>query len=190
MDKTNIPLKSCFGPSFYCRKRNILERAICLNHDCSDSTSNEWQVWRLGYFFLCNNVVCVISKYLSKLLLHKTNIVLHLHLFYILVLLKPLPRTSVPTSFSYVSVFTLWGNLIPIMFFLQDLANAGATKRPTCCVLVMTHRVKGEMSPDEQEKLKSEYSQVATEVSELAATIFWDKLYRLPFFFFNLMIAI
>ncbi|XP_062103052.1 H/ACA ribonucleoprotein complex subunit 2-like protein [Humulus lupulus] len=54
----------------------------------------------------------------------------------------------------------------------EDLANAGATKRPTCSVLVMTKPAKGELSPKELEKLKSEYDQVKAEVSELAATLF------------------
>ncbi|CAL5362475.1 unnamed protein product [Camellia sinensis] len=54
----------------------------------------------------------------------------------------------------------------------EDLANAGATKRPTCCVLVLTKPTKGELTQEEQEKLKSEYDQVASEVSELASSMF------------------
>ncbi|XP_071731529.1 H/ACA ribonucleoprotein complex subunit 2-like protein [Rutidosis leptorrhynchoides] len=54
----------------------------------------------------------------------------------------------------------------------EDLANAGATKRPTCCVLVLTKPTKGELAAEEQQKLKAEYDQVASEVSELAATLF------------------
>ncbi|KAI7985634.1 H/ACA ribonucleoprotein complex subunit 2-like protein [Camellia lanceoleosa] len=54
----------------------------------------------------------------------------------------------------------------------EDLANAGATKRPTCCVLVLTKPTKGELTQEEQEKLKSEYDQVASEVSELASFMF------------------
>lgn len=57
-------------------------------------------------------------------------------------------------------------------FWLQDLANAGATKRPTCCVLVLTKPTKGELAEEDQQKLKAEYDQVASEVSELAATLF------------------
>ncbi|KAL5544839.1 hypothetical protein UlMin_008623 [Ulmus minor] len=52
----------------------------------------------------------------------------------------------------------------------EDLANAGATKRPTCCVLVMTKPAKGELPAEEQEKLSSEYKQVASEVTEFAST--------------------
>ncbi|EXB76382.1 H/ACA ribonucleoprotein complex subunit 2-like protein [Morus notabilis] len=65
-------------------------------------------------------------------------------------------------------------NDVPYVYITskEDLANAGATKRPTCCVLVMTKPAKGDMPAEEQEKLKSEYSQVATEVFELAATLF------------------
>ncbi|KAG5546539.1 hypothetical protein RHGRI_018653 [Rhododendron griersonianum] len=54
----------------------------------------------------------------------------------------------------------------------EDLANAGATKRPTCCVLVLTKPAKGELPQEEQEKLKAEYDQVASDVSELAASMF------------------
>ncbi|XP_050379226.1 H/ACA ribonucleoprotein complex subunit 2-like protein [Argentina anserina] len=55
----------------------------------------------------------------------------------------------------------------------EDLANAGATKRPTCCVLVITKPTKGELAQEEQEKLKADYDQVAGEVSELySSTLF------------------
>ncbi|KVI06487.1 hypothetical protein Ccrd_015176 [Cynara cardunculus var. scolymus] len=56
--------------------------------------------------------------------------------------------------------------------YVYDLANAGATKRPTCCVLVLTKPTKGELGEEEQQKLKAEYDQVASEVTELAATLF------------------
>ncbi|XVF11696.1 hypothetical protein REPUB_Repub08aG0050000 [Reevesia pubescens] len=54
----------------------------------------------------------------------------------------------------------------------EDLATAGATKRPTCCVLVLTKPIKGELSPEEQEKMKADYSQIAADVSELSSTLF------------------
>ncbi|CAI9768244.1 unnamed protein product [Fraxinus pennsylvanica] len=54
----------------------------------------------------------------------------------------------------------------------EDLANAGATKRPTCCVLVLTKPTKGEIAQEEQEKLKGDYDQVSSEVSELANSMF------------------
>ncbi|CAI9113409.1 OLC1v1014006C1 [Oldenlandia corymbosa var. corymbosa] len=54
----------------------------------------------------------------------------------------------------------------------EDLANAGSTKRPTCCVLVLTKPSKGELGMEEQEKLKGEYDQVASEVTELANSMF------------------
>ncbi|KAB1212805.1 H/ACA ribonucleoprotein complex subunit 2-like protein [Morella rubra] len=54
----------------------------------------------------------------------------------------------------------------------EDLANAGATKRPTCCVLVLTKPSKGELGPEEQDKLKAEYNQVVADVSELASSVF------------------
>ncbi|KAK4778864.1 hypothetical protein SAY86_006392 [Trapa natans] len=53
----------------------------------------------------------------------------------------------------------------------EDLASAGVTKRPTCCVLVLTKPTKGELSQEELEKLKSEYNQVATDVSELTSSL-------------------
>ncbi|XP_038894923.1 H/ACA ribonucleoprotein complex subunit 2-like protein [Benincasa hispida] len=54
----------------------------------------------------------------------------------------------------------------------EDLANAGSTKRPTCCVLVQTKPNKGELGSTEQEKLKADYEQVVAEVSELTSTLF------------------
>ncbi|KAL3650394.1 hypothetical protein CASFOL_006797 [Castilleja foliolosa] len=49
----------------------------------------------------------------------------------------------------------------------EDLANAGATKRPTCCVLVLQKPTKGELGKEDQEKLKGEYEQVASDISEV-----------------------
>ncbi|OIW18542.1 hypothetical protein TanjilG_13294 [Lupinus angustifolius] len=54
----------------------------------------------------------------------------------------------------------------------EELATAGATKRPTCCVLVTTKPAKGELDQGEQEKLKSDYDQVAAEISEITASLF------------------
>ncbi|OAY65821.1 H/ACA ribonucleoprotein complex subunit 2-like protein [Ananas comosus] len=54
----------------------------------------------------------------------------------------------------------------------EDLATAGATKRPTCCVLVMTKPTKGELDDEVKEKLQSEYNQVASEVVEMASSMF------------------
>ncbi|XP_027121536.1 H/ACA ribonucleoprotein complex subunit 2-like protein [Coffea eugenioides] len=54
----------------------------------------------------------------------------------------------------------------------EDLANAGTTKRPTCCVLVLTKPTKGELGQEEQEKLKAEYDQVTSDVTELANSMF------------------
>ncbi|KAL4324456.1 hypothetical protein GQ457_11G027750 [Hibiscus cannabinus] len=54
----------------------------------------------------------------------------------------------------------------------EDLATAGATKRPTCCVLVLTKPAKGELPPEEQEKIKADYSQIVSDVSELTSSLF------------------
>ncbi|CAN1195515.1 H/ACA ribonucleoprotein complex subunit 2-like protein [Linum perenne] len=54
----------------------------------------------------------------------------------------------------------------------EDLATAGNTKRPTCCVLVQMKPAKGELAQEEQEKLKSDYDQVVADVSELSSTLF------------------
>ncbi|PPS16829.1 hypothetical protein GOBAR_AA03741 [Gossypium barbadense] len=54
----------------------------------------------------------------------------------------------------------------------EDLATAGATKRPTCCVLVLTKPTKGELDPSEQEKIKADYSQVVADISELTSSLF------------------
>ncbi|ONK79390.1 uncharacterized protein A4U43_C01F5870 [Asparagus officinalis] len=54
----------------------------------------------------------------------------------------------------------------------EELATAGVTKRPTCCVLVTTKPTKGELGPEVQEKLQSEYDQVVSDVKELASSLF------------------
>ncbi|KAL6526924.1 hypothetical protein OROGR_016014 [Orobanche gracilis] len=54
----------------------------------------------------------------------------------------------------------------------EELANAGATKRPTCCVLVLQKPTKGELGQEEQEKLKGEYDHVASDISEIANSMF------------------
>ncbi|XP_010689739.2 H/ACA ribonucleoprotein complex subunit 2-like protein [Beta vulgaris subsp. vulgaris] len=54
----------------------------------------------------------------------------------------------------------------------EDLASAGATKRPTCCVLVLNKPTKGELSQEDVEKLKSESEQVSSEIRELTASMF------------------
>ncbi|KAJ8752262.1 hypothetical protein K2173_003898 [Erythroxylum novogranatense] len=54
----------------------------------------------------------------------------------------------------------------------EDLASAGATKRPTCCVLVLTKPSKGELNAEEQEKLQSDYKQVQADISELSSSLF------------------
>lgn len=69
---------------------------------------------------------------------------------------------------SLIKVFTNIG----LSMFLQDLANAGATKRPTCCLLVMTKPSKGELGQEEQDKLKADYDQVVGDVSELQSSLF------------------
>jgi len=54
----------------------------------------------------------------------------------------------------------------------EDLATAGTTKRPTCCVLVLTKPNKGELSGEVKDKLKSDYDQVVTEVAEATSAMF------------------
>uniref|UniRef100_A0A453PGM7 Ribosomal protein eL8/eL30/eS12/Gadd45 domain-containing protein n=1 Tax=Aegilops tauschii subsp. strangulata TaxID=200361 RepID=A0A453PGM7_AEGTS len=54
----------------------------------------------------------------------------------------------------------------------EELATAGTTKRPTCCVLVMTKPAKGEITEEVKEKLESEYKQVVTEVAEVTSSMF------------------
>ncbi|KAH7660173.1 H/ACA ribonucleoprotein complex subunit 2 protein [Dioscorea alata] len=54
----------------------------------------------------------------------------------------------------------------------EDLATAGATKRPTCCVLVLTKPTKGELDQDVQEKLQKEYQQVVADVVEVTSSLF------------------
>ncbi|KAJ0960732.1 hypothetical protein J5N97_001381 [Dioscorea zingiberensis] len=54
----------------------------------------------------------------------------------------------------------------------EDLATAGVTKRPTCCVLVLTKPTKGELDQDAQEKLQKEYHQVVSDVVEATSSLF------------------
>ncbi|URE28725.1 H ACA ribonucleoprotein complex subunit [Musa troglodytarum] len=54
----------------------------------------------------------------------------------------------------------------------EDLAIAGVTKRPTCCVLVMTKPTKGELAQEVQEKLQGDFNQVAADVKEMASSLF------------------
>ncbi|RWW25091.1 hypothetical protein GW17_00010591, partial [Ensete ventricosum] len=54
----------------------------------------------------------------------------------------------------------------------EDLAVAGVTKRPTCCVLVMTKPTKGELAQEVQEKLQGDFNQVAADVREMASSLF------------------
>ncbi|XP_066378219.1 H/ACA ribonucleoprotein complex subunit 2-like protein [Miscanthus floridulus] len=54
----------------------------------------------------------------------------------------------------------------------EDLATAGTTKRPTCCVLVLTKPAKGELEGEVMEKLKMDYDQVMSEVAEVTSAMF------------------
>ncbi|KAG1364334.1 hypothetical protein COCNU_11G011610 [Cocos nucifera] len=54
----------------------------------------------------------------------------------------------------------------------KDLATAGVTKRPTCCVLVLTKPTKGELAQEVQEKLQADFDQVVAEVKELTSSLF------------------
>ncbi|RLN13309.1 H/ACA ribonucleoprotein complex subunit 2-like protein [Panicum miliaceum] len=58
------------------------------------------------------------------------------------------------------------------LFERKDLATAGTTKRPTCCVLVMTKPAKGELEGEVKEKLKADYDQVTSEVAEVTSAMF------------------
>ncbi|KAL5717547.1 hypothetical protein ACHQM5_010532 [Ranunculus cassubicifolius] len=61
---------------------------------------------------------------------------------------------------------------IPYIHSKEDLATAGATKKPTCCVLVLTKLNKGELAEEEQEKLKADYNQVVLDVVEITRGLF------------------
>jgi hypothetical protein len=60
--------------------------------------------------------------------------------------------------------------LLFLTLVFQDLASAGATKRPTCCVLVLTEPTKGELGKEDQVEARL-WSKVVSDVSEL----FWKK---------------
>ncbi|KAF8650510.1 hypothetical protein HU200_063882 [Digitaria exilis] len=63
-------------------------------------------------------------------------------------------------------------SLIPRVQITSDLATAGTTKRPTCCVLVMTKPAKGEIEGEVKEKLKTDYDQVMSDVAEVTSAMF------------------
>ncbi|KAL0382267.1 UNVERIFIED_CONTAM: H/ACA ribonucleoprotein complex subunit-like protein [Sesamum calycinum] len=124
-----------------------------------------------------NKGICVIAGNISPIdvITHVSNLVrkptYHISMFhrrkasgilkYVLsTLLIILPPLTIPHSHNWKR---------PIN---TDLANAGATKRPTCCVLVLTKPTKGELGQEEQEKLKAEHDQVASDISELANLMF------------------
>lgn len=55
---------------------------------------------------------------------------------------------------------------------LQDLGGAGATKRPTSCMLVLPPPLKGEVAEEEKEKFGKEYEEVVKEVKVLLSAVF------------------
>eukprot|EP00250_Pteridium_aquilinum_P004083 c14320_g1_i1 orf=86-547(+) len=54
----------------------------------------------------------------------------------------------------------------------EDLASASITKRPTCCVLVMTEPQKGEVKEEDKVKFKEDFDDVVKEVRSLTASFF------------------
>jgi H/ACA ribonucleoprotein complex subunit 2 len=57
--------------------------------------------------------------------------------------------------------------LLFLTLVFQDLASAGATKRPPCRVLGLTEPTKGELGKEDQEKMKADHDQVVSDVSQL-----------------------
>ncbi|XP_020596335.1 H/ACA ribonucleoprotein complex subunit 2-like protein [Phalaenopsis equestris] len=54
----------------------------------------------------------------------------------------------------------------------EDLATSTITKRPTCCILVMTKPKKGELDQEVQEKPTTEYELVASKVKDLTSNLY------------------
>lgn len=54
----------------------------------------------------------------------------------------------------------------------EDLASASITKRPTCCVLVMTEPQKGEVKEEDKAKFKEDFDDIVKEVRSLTASFF------------------
>ncbi|KAH7286726.1 hypothetical protein KP509_32G020300 [Ceratopteris richardii] len=54
----------------------------------------------------------------------------------------------------------------------EDLASASITKRPTCCVLVMSEPQKGEVKEEEKAKFIEDFDKVVKEVRALTASYF------------------
>lgn len=59
--------------------------------------------------------------------------------------------------------------LYPNFNAFQDLGTAGATKRPTSCMLILPKPLKGEIDKEEEKKFKESYDEVVDEIEELSA---------------------
>lgn len=54
----------------------------------------------------------------------------------------------------------------------EDLAGAGATKRPTCCVLILTEPQKGDVNDGDNAKFKEDFDEIVKEIKSLTASFF------------------
>ena len=54
----------------------------------------------------------------------------------------------------------------------QDLAGASVTKRPTCCVLILTEPQKGEVKEEDKAKFKEDFDEVSKEIRSLTSSLF------------------
>ncbi|KAL9809712.1 hypothetical protein AtNW77_Chr5g0091751 [Arabidopsis thaliana] len=58
-----------------------------------------------------------------------------------------------------------------LVFLMYTFLQRRATKRPTCCVLVMLKPAKGDLTAEELAKLKTDYEQVSDDIKELATSV-------------------
>lgn len=124
-------------------------------------------------FVLCDYCrLCVIAGNISPI-----DVITHLPILceeagvpYVYVPSKEVSQCSFLILISYQSICFVVLRLY-IFNEIQDLAQAGATKRPTCCVLVMLKPAKGDLTAEELEKLKTDYEQVSDDIKELATSV-------------------
>ena len=53
---------------------------------------------------------------------------------------------------------------------MQDLGAAGATKRPTSCMLILKTAPKGDVGEEDAKKFEADFDEVVKEIKEITST--------------------
>ena len=53
---------------------------------------------------------------------------------------------------------------------MQDLGAAGATKRPTSCMLILKTAPKGDVGEEDAKKFAADFDEVVKEIKEITST--------------------